>query len=87
MTIITKNDIELLDKRYRTTLINSVSSYKSLQLVGTVSKSGNTNLALFNSIFRVGASPALIGMVVRPDEQEHDTLNNISSRGVYTLIM
>ncbi len=78
-------DIEQMDQRYRTTFINSISGFKSLQMVATISKQGQTNIALFNSIFHVGANPPLIGMVLRPDGPEHDTLKNIIETGVYTL--
>ncbi|WP_295650928.1 flavin reductase [uncultured Mucilaginibacter sp.] len=82
---ITGNQISSMEQRYRTTLVNSVSGFKSLQMVGTISTDGITNLALFNSIFHVGANPPLLGMVVRPDGAEHDTLKNIIATGQYTL--
>jgi flavin reductase (DIM6/NTAB) family NADH-FMN oxidoreductase RutF len=82
---ITKSQIAGMEKRYRTTLINSLPGYKCLQMVGTASAKGTTNLALFNSIFHVGANPALLGMVVRPNTPDHDTLDNIIATGCYTL--
>lgn len=85
MISFSPTDIDQLDKRYRTTFINSVSGFKSLQFVGTISKEGNTNLALFSSIFHIGANPPLTGMLVRSYGPEHDTLNNIMTTGVYTL--
>lgn len=54
-------------------------------MVGTRSKEGLPNLGLFNSIFHVGANPALIGFVIRPEGPDHDTLNNIMETGIYTL--
>jgi flavin reductase (DIM6/NTAB) family NADH-FMN oxidoreductase RutF len=66
--------------------MNSISGFKSLQMVATKNKiTGATNIALFNSIFHIGANPAYIGMVVRPDGPEHETLKNISESGFYTL--
>ncbi len=78
-------DIEQMEHRYRGTFINSISGFKSLQMVSTINKQGTTNIALFNSIFHVGANPPLIGMVVRPDGPERGTLKNIEETGVYTL--
>lgn len=78
-------DILAFEQRYRTTLMNSVSGFKSLQMVATANKNGVSNIALFNSIFHVGANPPYIGMVFRPDGPEHETLANILESGVYTL--
>ncbi|MBW4888380.1 flavin reductase [Mucilaginibacter sp. HMF5004] len=83
--IISNTDILAMDKRYRANFVNSVSGFKSLQMVGTANDAGITNLALFNSIFHVGANPPLLGMVIRPDGAEHETLNNIKATGTYTL--
>jgi flavin reductase (DIM6/NTAB) family NADH-FMN oxidoreductase RutF len=85
--MITFSSQELADqeKRYRTNFINSLSGFKSLQLLGTTNANGLPNLAVFNSIFHVGANPPYIGLVVRPDGPEHDTLKNIVSKGFYTL--
>jgi flavin reductase (DIM6/NTAB) family NADH-FMN oxidoreductase RutF len=71
--------------RYRATLINSLAGYKTALLVGTKSASGQTNLAVFNSLIHVGASPPLYGLVFRPDTVERHTLHNILETGFYTL--
>ena len=81
---ISKNLIEQMDSRYRATLINSLPGFKCLQLVGTISENGHSNLGIFNSIFHLGASPALLGMVFRPQSEDHDTLQNIKRAGIYT---
>ncbi len=76
--------IQQMDKRYRATLINSLPGFKCLQLVGSNSENGHSNLGIFNSIFHLGASPALLGMIFRPQSDEHDTLKNITRNGRYT---
>ncbi|MFC5284318.1 flavin reductase family protein [Pedobacter alpinus] len=78
-------DITAMDKGFRTTFINSISGFKSLQLVGTSNDSGETNLAIFNSIFHVGANSPYIGLVVRPKGSEHETMFNILQTKNYTL--
>lgn len=83
--IINRSQIEEMDKRYRATFINSLPGYKCLNMVGTINNDGITNLALFNSVFHVGANPPLLGMVFRPDTPDHDTLDNIIDTGQYTL--
>ena len=54
-------------------------------MLGTINVSGISNLGLFNSVFHLGASPALLGMIFRPDGDEHDSLKNIMQTGQYTL--
>lgn len=80
-----QSHISAMEKRYRTTFINSLPGYKSLHMLGTVNKEGISNLGLFNSIFHVGANPPLLGMVFRPDSNDHDSLENIVQTKEYTL--
>jgi len=85
MKFFKKVDLEGMEQRFRTTFINSIAGFKSLNLVGTVDESGKTNLAIFNSIFHVGANPPYLGMLVRPPEVDRHTLQNILDTNVYTL--
>ncbi len=78
-------DIEAFDKPYRASFVNSLGGFKSLVLVGTEDATGQSNLAVFNSLFHIGASPALCGLVVRPDSVERHTLGNIMETGFYTI--
>lgn len=77
--------INSMEQRYRATFINSLGGFKSVSLVGTKNKAGKTNLAIFNSIFHLGANPPLVGMVVRPDSVERHSYENILETGFYTL--
>lgn len=83
--ILQKKDIELLEQRYRTAFINSLAGFRQAVLVGTQSKDGNTNLAIFNSLIHLGANPALFGLINRPDTVQRDTLQNIKDSKSYTL--
>ncbi len=85
MRIFTSKELIEQEKPYRTNFINSLSGFKSLQLLGTKNQDGVTNLAVFNSTFHVGANPPYLGLVVRPDGPEHDTLKNILGQEHYTL--
>jgi flavin reductase (DIM6/NTAB) family NADH-FMN oxidoreductase RutF len=85
MRTISLSEILQMEQHFRSTLINSMSGFKSLQMVGTINSEGNTNLALFSSIFHVGANPPYLGMVVRPDGNQHETIQNIMDNKVYTL--
>ena len=77
-------DFPTLDQRYRTNLINSLSGFKSVNLVGTANGAGLTNLAIFSQVFHVGANPPLMGMLVRPDAVPRHTLSNLLETGFYT---
>lgn len=78
-------DLMSLDKNKRVHLINSLGGFKSLALVGTSDNEGNNNLAIFSSIFHIGANPPLIGLIFRPSPPERDTYNNIIKTGYFTL--
>lgn len=81
----TKEEILSLEKGYRTNLINSVTGFKSANLVGTVTPEGDTNLAIFSSVIHVGANPPLLGMLFRPVTVARHTYENIKATGVFTL--
>lgn len=78
-------DFPAMDKFYRTNLINSLSGFKSINLVGTINRQGLTNLAIFSQIFHLGANPALMGILVRPDTVPRHTLANLQETGSFTL--
>lgn len=76
--------IEAMDRIYRLNLINSLSGYKSANLIGTEAN-GFQNLAIFNSVVHLGANPPLLGMIQRPHIVERQTLENIRKSGTYTI--
>ena len=77
--------IAALEKQTRVHLINSLGGFKSVALVGTSDAEGNTNLAIFSSVFHIGANPPLMGLIFRPTPPERNTFNNIIETGYYTL--
>jgi flavin reductase (DIM6/NTAB) family NADH-FMN oxidoreductase RutF len=83
--LLDSNAIKKLDDRYRALFINSLSGFKSANLVGTQNKQGDTNLSIVSSVFHLGANPPLIGMIMRPHSVRRDTLENILETGFYTL--
>lgn len=82
---ITYDTIQQMEQRYRAQLINSLGGFKSLVMLGTQNLQGHTNLAVFSSFFHIGANPALCGVIVRPDNGERHTLNNIMATESYTI--
>ncbi len=85
MKQFSQTDIESMSDRYRVNFINSLSGFKSANLVGTVSKDGQTNLSIISSAFHIGANPALMGFINRPHSVERHTLENLIETGSYTL--
>ncbi|MFN3940300.1 MAG: flavin reductase family protein [Chitinophagales bacterium] len=79
-----KKEIEQLEQRYRTTLINSLAGFRQAVLIGTRSVDDKNNLAIFNSLIHLGAHPALYGFISRPDSVQRDTLQNITDTKEYT---
>ena len=83
---LTKSDIKDLDKIKRLNIINSVTGIKPANLVGTQSKTGQTNLAIISSVIHLGSNPALIGFILRPTgEVPRHTYENLKETGVYTI--
>lgn len=74
-----------MPSRYRAQLVNSLSGFKSANLIGTCSRDGQTNVAIFSSVVHLGASPALVGFVMRPDSVDRHTLENIQQTKQYTI--
>ncbi len=82
---ITRQEIAGMDKRFRTNFINSLSGFKSANLVGTVDVHGISNLCIVSSVFHVGANPPLLGMIMRPHTVTRDTLQNIKDTKEFTI--
>ena len=85
MQHFSKENIDALEIRYKNNLINSISGYKSANLIGTKSKAGNTNLAVFNSIVHLGSNPALLGFILRPTTVPRHSYENMKETGVFTI--
>jgi len=71
--------------RKRVKFINSLSGVKSTNLIGTINKNGKTNLSIVSSVFHLGADPALLGFIIRPDTARRDTLCNIRETNSFTI--
>lgn len=80
-----KEKFQDLAKIYRLNLINSVTGYKSAHLVGTCSKAGDQNLAIFSSVVHLGSDPALIGFILRPTTVPRHSHANMKETGFFSL--
>lgn len=84
-TSLSNAQIMDMEQRKRAQLINSISGFRSVALIGTIDTKGQTNLAIFNSIVHIGSNPPLLGFIMRPDSVERHTLSNIMETGYYTI--
>ncbi|MGM0525665.1 MAG: flavin reductase family protein [Pseudomonadota bacterium] len=74
-----------MKNEHRVKFINSLSGFKSANLVGTSSRRNDDNLAIISSVIHLGANPPLIGFIMRPHSVDRHTLENIEETGVYTI--
>jgi flavin reductase (DIM6/NTAB) family NADH-FMN oxidoreductase RutF len=80
-----QHDIATMPSRRRAALINCLSGFKSVNLVGTVDDNGHTNLAIMSSVVHLGSHPPLLALIIRPGGTERHTLTNILSTGCFSL--
>ncbi len=79
------SNIESWERFYRANFINSLTGFKSVNLIGTVSEQGQINLGIFSSIVHIGSNPPLVGYINRPVKAAPHTLANIKATKVYTI--
>lgn len=82
---LTIAEIEQMNHLYKINLMNSISGYKSANLIATKSQDGITNVAVFSSLVHYGSSPAILGFVLRPTTVIRNTYDNIKKTGFYTI--
>ena len=75
---LSKQDIANTSRIRRLNIVNSLSGIKPANLVGTISNNNETNLAIFSSVVHLGSDPALLGFVLRPEQEvRRHTYENI----------
>lgn len=80
-----QEDIKGWDDIYRKEFINSLGGFKSINLIGTMNSSGQTNLSLVSSVVHVGSKPPLLGYLLRPMTVRRDTYENLHDTGFFTV--
>ena len=74
-----------MPSRERAALINSLSGFKSANLIGTADAEGHCNLAIMSSVVHLGSHPPLMALIIRPGGNERHTLANILNSGQYSI--
>ncbi len=85
MKFFDAKNISELHKIYKINLINSCSGFKSANLLGSISKEGITNVAIFSSVTHLGSNPPTLGFILRPTTVPRDTYKNIKETGIFTI--
>ena len=81
MMYFDKSDIVQFDKIHRINLMNSLSGYKSANLIGSISPEGEENVAVFSSLVHLGSNPPLLGFILRPTTVPRNTYQNLKETG------
>jgi len=81
----TRIDIDKMSKIFRLNLINSITGYKSANLIGTKTDNKINNVAIFSSVTHLGSDPPLIGFITRPENGNRNTYNNILKNKIFTI--
>jgi flavin reductase (DIM6/NTAB) family NADH-FMN oxidoreductase RutF len=85
LKLITRSQIEAMDKIRRLNLVNSVTGYKSANLLGTRSAEGMSNLAIIGSVVHLSSSPPVLGFMQRPTTVPRHSYQNILETGTFTI--
>ncbi len=85
MAFFNFDDINSLEKIYKINLINSCSGFKSANLIGSISKDGITNVAVFSSVTHLGSNPPTLGFILRPTTVPRNTHQNLKDIGYFTI--
>ena len=85
MQKFTRIDIDKMSKIFRLNLINSITGYKSANLIGTKTDNKINNVAIFSSVTHLGSDPPLIGFITRPENGNRNTYNNILKNKIFTI--
>ena len=85
MSTYITTEIASWERFYRANFINSLTGFKSVNLIGTLNVLGQNNLSVFSSIVHIGSDPPLVGFINRPIIAAPHTLANIQATGVYTI--
>ena len=82
-----KEKIQNLPKGKKIKFVNSLSGFKGAFLLGTKGTNNIPNTAIFTSIVHISSAPPMIGVMFRPQTEEHQSLKNVKDSQEFTLNM
>ena len=77
--------IAALPQRHRARLVNSLSGFKSANLIGTADANGQPACCIVSSVVHLGSNPALLGVVFRPPGSDSHNHRNLMASGAFTV--
>jgi flavin reductase (DIM6/NTAB) family NADH-FMN oxidoreductase RutF len=83
--VLDRADLAALPQRFRAMLVNSLSGFKSANVVGTASEDGREACCIVSSVVHLGSNPALMGVVFRPPGADSHNYHNLAANGRFTL--
>ncbi|WP_367390578.1 flavin reductase family protein [Lewinella sp. LCG006] len=78
-------DFPKMEKFFRRNFFNTLPGPRGLHLIGTKSHRGVENLGLFSSVVHIGATPPLLGFIMRPLTVPRQTYHHMKAQGFFTL--
>ncbi|MEM7571279.1 MAG: flavin reductase [Bacteroidota bacterium] len=78
-------DILAQDSMYRRHFMNTLPGPRGVHLIGTKGHRGTENLGVFSSVVHLGASPPLLGFIMRPLTVPRQTYHHLKATGYFTL--
>lgn len=85
MEHVTAEELQKMEPLFRRNLVNSSTGYKPANLLATRSPKGNSNVAVFNSVFHLGSHPPMLGVVLRKKTAPKGIYDNIRETGYFTV--
>ena len=84
-TLLDLAALQGLPQRQRARLVNSLSGFKSANLVGTSNADGSPACCIVSSTVHLGSNPAWMGVVFRPPGEDAHNYKNLVRTGIFTL--
>lgn len=79
------DDILGMDSGYRRHFMNTLPGPRGVHLLGTKGHRGVENVAVFSSVVHIGATPPLLGFILRPLTVPRHTYHHMLANGHFTL--
>lgn len=83
--LITNKQLSAFDSSYKAQFANSLTGFKSVNLIGSIGDNGSTNLTIVSTVTNLGSEPALIGFIIRTSKKFEKTLENIIQTQQFTI--
>ena len=84
--LLDTSKLEAMERGVRSTLINSLSGIRTAFIAISADKEGRLNASTLSNVTHVGANPAQMSILFRPDNGKRHTLSNYENGQPLTLV-